>query len=283
MTAASVQDFRRYDILGGGNLRLAAQCSGHYSSLDHMLSEVACSAPVGDGTITVAGGVNGPFSSRDYDLTLTARDLPIQSLIAFARHAKQGVPDDLIAAGRLNGNLKLRRDGSARASAVVWEGRGETSGFELRSKLNKTELVLGKVPFVVSSAIDRKSRLTSREAGAPQETRLEVGPFNLALGKPAPVTVRGWASRSGYSFEVQGDAQVQRLLQVARMVGIPAPQPAAEGLAKVDLQIGGAWSGFAAPRAMGKAQLHSVRAEVRGLNAPLEISVRKPSADTRPN
>src|SRR5262249_39485568 len=56
-SATSVQDFRRYDIFGGGDLRLAAQCSGHYSSVDHVLSEVACSAPVGDGNIKVEGTV----------------------------------------------------------------------------------------------------------------------------------------------------------------------------------------------------------------------------------
>jgi hypothetical protein len=39
----------------------------------------------------------------------------------------------------------------------------------------------------------------------------------------------------------------------------------------VDLQIAGAWPGFTLPKAMGRAQLHSVRAHVRGLNAPLEI------------
>jgi AsmA family len=269
--AASVQDFRRYDILGGGDLRLTTQCKGRYSSLDHMLSEVDCSAPVGDGTVTVAGRINGPFSSRDYDLTLTARDLPIQSLIGFARHAKQGIPDDLIAAGQLDGEVKLRRDSSTRANSTAWEGKGETSGFELSSKINKTELVLGKVPFVASSPTERESEAVQRET-VPTEARINVGPINLALGRPAPVTVRGWASRSGYSFEVQGDAQVQRLLQIARMAGIPAPQPAAEGLAKVDLELSGGWSGFSAPKAMGKAQLHSVRAEVRGLNAPLEIA-----------
>jgi hypothetical protein len=91
------------------------------------------------------------------------------------------------------------------------------------------------------------------------------------MGRPAPAVVRGWASHSGYSFTIHGDAQLQHVLQVARTVGIPAPQPVADGVAKIDLQIAGAWSGFAAPRAMGKAQLHSIRAEVRGLNAPLEI------------
>ena len=268
VTAASVQDFRRYDILGGGDLRLAGQCSGHYSSVDHILSDVACSAPVGDGTVMIAGSIDGPFSSQDYDLTATARDLPIQSLIEFARHAKQGMPDDLIAAGRLNGDVKFRRNDNA----PMWEGSGETSGLELSSKLNKTELVLGKVPFVVTSAIERKARATSRDFAEPAENHLEVGPFNVALGRPAPVSVRGWASGSGYNFEAQGDAQVQRLLQVARMAGIPAPAPAADGVAKVDLQIAGAWSGFVPPKVIGKAQLHSVRAEVRGLNAPLEIT-----------
>ena len=236
------------------------------------MSEVACTAPVGDGVINVTGSIKGPFSSRDYDLTLTARDLPIQSLVALARHAKQGVPDDLIAAGRLNGNVKLQRDFGSRASGMAWKGSGETSGFDLRSKLNKTELVLGKVPFVVSSATEGKFRATLHEIGTSTETHLDIGPFSLALGRPASVSVGGWASRSGYSFEIQGEAQVPRLLQAARMVGISAPQPAADGFARIDLQIGGAWSGFADPRALGKAQLHSVRAEVRGVNAPLEIA-----------
>jgi AsmA family len=271
--AASVQDFRRYDIFGGGDLRLAVQCSGQYSSVDHTLSEVACRAPVGDGAIEVAGSIKGPFSSRNYDLRLTARDLPIQSLIAFARHAKQGVPDDLIAAGRLDGNVKLRRAANAPASDVALEGRGETSDFELASELTKTELVLGRIPFAVSGATNPRSRANSREhVSSPSAVRLEVGPFNLALGRPASATVHGWASRAGYSFAIQGDAQLQRLLQMARTVGIPAPLPAAEGLAKVDLEIAGAWSGFVAPRATGKAQLHSIRAEVRGLNAALEIA-----------
>ncbi len=268
-TSASVDDFRRYDIFGGGDLRLAIQCAGQYSTVDRTLSELNCNAPVGDGTITLTGGVDHPFSSRNYDFALTARDLPIRSLIALARHAKQNVPDDLIAAGRLNGNAKLQRTGE---SQVVWAGRGETTGFELGSKLTKTELALGKVPFSVSPATDPKSGAALRKiVGSPPETWLVVGPFNLALGRPVPAVVRGWASRSGYSFTVRGDAQVQRVLQVARTVGISAPQPSADGLAKIDLQIAGGWSGFAAPRAMGKAQLHSIRAEVRGLNAPLEI------------
>ena len=268
VAAASLQDFRRYDIFGSGNLRLAGQCSGRYSSQNHILSEVACRAPVSDGSVTLAGSISGPFSSRDYNLALTAHDLPVQSLVAFLRHAKQGVADDLIAAGRLNGDLKLERSINARSNDLVWEGRGEASGVELRSKLNKTELLLGDVPLVVSAGAHSKSAAARLTA----ETRLEIGPFNLPLGRVAPAIVQGWVARSGYGFAIQGDAQLQRLLQVARTVGIPTQQPNAEGQANVDLQIAGSWSGFTAPRAVGKAQLHSIHATLRGLNAPLEIA-----------
>jgi hypothetical protein len=268
VAAASVQDFRRYDIFGSGNLHLAGQCSGRYSSLDHTLSDLACTAPVSDGTITLAGSIYGPFSVRNYNLALTARDLPIQSLVAFARHAKQAVADDLIAAGRLNGNLQLERGVNSRSSDLVCEGRGEASGVELGSKLNKTELRLGDIPIVMSVGAHPKSG----SAPLALETRMEIGPFNLALGRAAPATVRGWVSRSGYGFAIQGDTQLQRLFQVAHTVGIPTQQPITEGQANVDLQIAGFWSGFTAPKAVGKAQLHSVHATVRGLNAPLEIA-----------
>ena len=149
---------------------------------------------------------------------------------------------------------------------MVCEGRGEASGVELESKFNKTQLLLGNIPLVVSAAGTKSAARVS------PETRLDIGPFNLALGRVAPAIVRGWVSRSGYGFAIQGDAQLQRLLQVARTVGIPAHQPNAEGQANVDLQIAGSWSGFTAPRAIGKAQLHSVHATVRGLNARLEIA-----------
>ena len=268
LVAGSVEDFRRYDIFGSGDLRLAGQCSGRYSSLDHTLSDIACTAPVNDGTITLAGSIKGPLSSRIYNLAVTVHDLPIQSLAAFARHAKQGMADDLIAAGRLNGNLQLEQAVDARKSDLVWAGRGEASGVELGSKLNKTQLLLGDIPFVVSAA----TRPKSAAARVSPEARLEIGPFNLALGRIAPASVRGWVSRSGYGFAIQGDAQVQRLLQVARTVGMPTQQPSAEGQANVDLQIAGSWSGFTAPKAVGKAQLHSIHATVRGLNAPLEIA-----------
>ena len=102
--------------------------------------------------------------------------------------------------------------------------------------------------------------------------QMDIGPFGLGLGRPATATVRGQVSRSGYNFLLQGDAEVQRLLEVSQTVGLPALQTPANGEVHINLRVGGNWAGFAAPAVTGTATLHSVHAHVRGLNDPLEIA-----------
>jgi hypothetical protein len=280
-TDASIQDFRRYDIAEGGALRLAARCSARYSSVDYVISKLACQAPVGDGQVLLGGNVAARLGAPSYHLALVARDVPMQSLVELARHAKKNIPNDLLTAGKLDANIKFSREYGA---AAIWEGGGETAGFRLASKVTKTELILNRIPFAISQTrdlkqIEKKHRVqASRVPDYPgveqalSQPYLDVGPFAVALGASSPVTLHGQVARSGYNLSIQGDAQVQRVLHAARTVGLSASPLTADGLAKVDLQLGGVWSGFTAPKAVGTAQLRSIRAEARGLNSPLEIA-----------
>jgi uncharacterized protein involved in outer membrane biogenesis len=270
-TDTSIQDFRRYDIVGGGALRIAAHCSSHYSSFDRTLSQLACHAPIGDGTVSVNGTVADLFSNHTYDLSLIAKQVPIQSLIALARHAKKDIPDDLVASGKLDASINVSRPGGQYSK---WDGGGESLSVRIGSKSTKTEMVLDRIPFLISRKIDHRKKYGDRISVA-DEPQLEIGPFNLALGRPTPATLHASIARSGYSLLVTGDAQFQRLLQAARTMGFRTPQPAADGIARVDLQIAGGWPGFNAPQVTGKVQLQSIRAEVRGLNAAVEISSAK--------
>ena len=279
-TNVSIEDFRRYDISGDPALRLAARCSARYSTTDHVFSALACRAPVGDGEIALNGSV-APIP-RAYDLTMLVRGLPIQPLVEFARRVKKNVPTDLLAAGKMDARVTLRRQPGIRGMAPVWRGGGEVLALNVRSPVSSTRIVLDKIPFSVSSAGDLKlnssglnqitqhSRKSAISAG--NEASVEVGPFNLALGRPANATVRGQFSRSGYHFLVQGEAEVERLLEVARTIGLPAPQPAANGEVRISLHVEGGWAGFAAPVVTGTAQLKSVHARIRGLNKPVEIA-----------
>jgi hypothetical protein len=278
-TDGSIEDFHRYDISGDAALRLAARCSGHYSSTDHVLSGLACRAPVGEGSITLNGSIAPMPGSRAYDLTMLVQNLPLQPMVEFTRRVKKNVPTDIVAAGKMDARVTLRRSATSTGAGPVWLGSGEVLVLNVRSPLTNTRLPLDKIPFTISSypGDDRAMKSGAERSHGSTITpgtdpRLDVGPFNLALGRTPNATVRGQFSRSGYNFLVQGDADIQRLLEVARTIGLPAPQTAASGEARISLRVGGAWAGFAAAAVTGTAQLHTVRARVRGLTEPVEIS-----------
>ncbi len=272
----SVDDFRHYDVFGGGDLALTARCDAHYSSVDHVISKLLCDAPIGgDGRLTVDGSVTNPTGPRSYDLAVTAQDVPMQSLVSLLRHANRKVPDELVAGGRLNAKLQMRR-GQGEQSATL-EGSGEATEFRLSSTATNTDLPFGAVPLAISSASDisnAHARKTSLKKKSPtlDEAQISIGPLPVALGKSEAVSVRGTLTRGGYSFSLQGDADLQKLLQAFHALGITAPQTLAEGAAKADLQVAGGWSEGGVPMPLGKVQLRAVRAQPHGLNQAISIA-----------
>jgi hypothetical protein len=269
----SLEDFRRYDILNGGLLTLHTHCEAHYSTVDRGLHQIFCQTPSGDGAIALLGEVRNVPGPREYDLKLAADKFPAQSLLALIRHAKRDLPDDLVATGTLAAEFNLRNE--IASPLPEWTGNGQTSDLRLRSRSAKAELALGVVPFSVSST----PRLAKNPRNAHNATVIDplsplliVGPVSLKLGRPSGATAQISITRLGYDTSLNGETDLQRTLQIARAMGIPAANPRAEGWAKVDLHLLGQWTGFAAPKATGMVQLHAVRADIRGLEGPLEIS-----------
>jgi hypothetical protein len=279
---ASIQDFRRYDITSGQPMRLAAHCDGQYSSLDHGFHELACSAPVGNGLITLKGDVGLP-GSHSYGLALAAESVPAGAMVAVAELAKKNLALDLTADGTLHASLSIHESAG---SKLRFEGKGEISQFRLASAASKSEVGPETLPFVLTSGGNSESRELRQEMRKstatlrmPEGPHLEFGPFSLGAGRTPGPTVRGWANRGGYSVLVAGETDIASALRVARVFGIPASQAAADGTAQVDLQIAGSWakwgqgtsSGFPGPQVTGTAKLHNVRFGVRGAAGPVEI------------
>jgi uncharacterized protein involved in outer membrane biogenesis len=280
---ASVRDFRRYDISGGQTPPLAAHCDGRYSSVDHMVHEVSCRVPVGNGQLTLKGDVALPASHR-YDLVLNAEGLPASALVALAQRAKRNLPEDLVASGELRGSLAMRRNGAAEGRK--FSGSGEISNLHLASMSSKAELDAASIPLKLiadGSELAGNGRPVSPENRTGRgERRLQFGPFPLTSERGAAPAVRGWLGVTGYEIGLLGDAEVARTLRTAKLFGLPALSATADGQAKVDLQIAGTWHGwmggaasgvnFARPQITGTAKLRNVRAEVRGVDESIEIS-----------
>ncbi|MGB6475690.1 MAG: AsmA family protein [Candidatus Sulfotelmatobacter sp.] len=277
---ASVRDFRRYDISNAQTLPLAAHCDGRYSSLDHVVHEVFCRVPVGNGQVTLKGDVGLPASHR-YDLVLNAEEVPASALVALAQHAKRSLPEDLASNGEMRGSLMMQRNGPA-DGARKFSGSGEIIRLRLTSPSSKAELDAASIPFsfIADGSADR--RLVGGQAGN-AGPGLQFGPFPLASGRGTSSVARGWIGLSGYRIALLGEAEVGRTLRTARLFGLPALAAAADGQAQIDLQIAGTWHGWMEgtragfsnlpqPQVTGTAKLHSVRVEVRGVAEPIEIS-----------
>ena len=281
----SIRDFHRYDIPSSEGLRLAAHCDARYSSTLAMLHDILCSAPVGDGMITLHGEAGLP-GVRNIDISLNIDGIPANSVVQLARHAKKNLPLDLLSTGSVQGNFSVKED--ATSVRPEFRGHGEITDLRLRSTSNKIDVVQPSIPFVLSSsplsdqAARRKtaSQSRARTSLATDDLHVECGPFPVALGRPTAAQMRGSFGRSGYSLAVRGDAEVSRALRLAALLGLPAIRASVEGAVQVDLDISGSWaetlteagSGFSPPTVTGTAQMHNVRTNIRGVNSPIEIS-----------
>jgi hypothetical protein len=283
---ASIQDFHRYDISSTDTLRLAAHCDAKYSSAERLVQEMLCSAPVGDGMITLHGDAGLP-GMRHINLSLNAEGVPVSAVAQAARRAKKDLPADLVSTGSVQGNFTVKEDGPS-PLGPQFQGRGEITNLRLQSSSTRVEFSPGSVPFVLRSGRTETRAFLARKSGqklgdglqVPDELHIEYGPFPVALGRPVPAQARGWLARSGYGMVVRGSGDVAHTLRLASLLGLPALKASAEGAAQLDLQIAGSWtakvsgnsSAFAVPEVTGTVQLHNVRALVRRVNGPVEIS-----------
>jgi hypothetical protein len=267
----SIQDFRRYDIVGGENVRLATLCNAHFDSRARQVQNLDCKSNVGEGNLQLTGEITDPLGTRTYNLTLAAERVSMQALVNLARRAKKDLPASLIATGQVEGTISAKK---APDSLVVYEGSGETSPVTIRDRNSTAEpFELGKIEFDagVWKDLSKERRKVSLAVGS-SELKLTLRPFAVSMGRSTPATAGGSLFRNGYNFQIAGEGEIQRFLKLARLLGLPGAQPPAEGIAKVEMKLAGAWTGFAAPRVEGTAQLHNVRAEVRGTSSPIEIA-----------
>jgi uncharacterized protein involved in outer membrane biogenesis len=271
-----LQDFRRYDIVGGEGLRMEATCSATYRAPADALTAIECHVPSGDGEIFLRGAVAGLFGTRRYHLSIAAREVPVATLVEIARRAKRNLPDDLTATGSLNAAFTLRTLDSDSGQAATWAGGGSARGFRLRSLLLQPELALGELKFAIEQNREPGSRAARGRRrsmmATPEELRVTWAPFAVGLGGSTPATANARLDREGYRVEVHGDAAVSRLFQVARVAGVNVVPGGIEGMARLDLVAAGAWKGFAAPVLTGSAQLRKVRAQFDGIASPVEIA-----------
>jgi hypothetical protein len=271
---ARVDDFRRHDIALGEALRLSVHCTGTYSSPNDSIRDIQCQAPVRPGILLVRGNVLG-WAGEEYDLGISAEQIPLDRVVALARHTKKDLPEDLTATGTTDGVFTVHKNAG---SAPVWAGGGRTTHFALQSKVLKPDLELGEVAFSIPEASGatggkhpRKVAKALQVARLSPALRVVVKPFPVPLGAASPATAGGYFDLHQYRITLEGDAEMARLMSIAKAMGIGAPAIGLAGPAQLNLEIAGAWTGFASPVPSGKLQLGDATAELQGVGEPLQL------------
>ena len=253
---ASAEDFRRFDIVLGEALRLSVHCTATYSSIDDSARGIQCQSPVTTGTLQLRGDVIG-LQAQAFDLGVTAEQIPLDRLVALARHTKKDLPEDLTATGSADAVFTVRR---SPGETPVWSGGGRTTRFTLLSKALKPDLELGPLEYAIAESSPRICRHQGRSS-TPQSPTLATGesslrviikPFAFPLGSPSPAVAKAFFDLNQYRIDLAGAADLARLLNIGRSMGIGAPAIGAAGPAQVDFNIAGTWAGFASPVRLGQ-------------------------------
>jgi AsmA family len=304
----SADSFHRYDIVGSENVRLASVCSGQYNSVTAAVSDLLCQSPVSSGNIRLIGTAALVAQVPTYDLKVAAENVPLAPVIVLLRQAKKQIPIGLTASGLLSAEFHATRtvSGGAQHDALphvlqTWNGTGAATNVRLSSsaiksatnvtsaaKAERDDITFATIQLALigpkaggptgglkaSGQTRRKGQQSEGQKNdeEPTETSLRIGPATLAVSSSAPLSAGGSISRGGYHFFLRGDTELKDLFRLENVLGLPGPRPAAQGLAKLDVNVSGQWQGFPAPVTFGTAQLRNVRAEIRGLNTPIEIA-----------
>jgi hypothetical protein len=283
---ASTDNFRRQDVIGGGNLRLAAHCTVEYDPPTREVVDLDCGGPVGDGYVQAKGSASGillngePFAKAD--LWLVANRAPAESIITLFQHAWPDFPSDVQVNGDVSSTIQVQRTDPQQSVSV--QGSGSIDDLEV-ARAGMEAIGFGTVPFTLSNGLENASgkakhaTVSKKPAGAPspinnlppRELRADFGPINLASAKAGPLTAQATLTRSGYTGSLHGDASVNRILAAAKAVSLPTPPFSGDGTADVSIKFSGEWFSHERPAIVGTAHLHSLRAQIRGVNAPVKI------------
>jgi hypothetical protein len=266
--AATLHDFRRFDIYAGDALSVNATCSGIASVPANAVSGFECQLPVSPGTLNVSGSVGAQLKS--YDLSIAGENVGSNSLISFLRHVKKDIPVDLTSTGSLNIAAKFRKV-SAEDPVRVWTGRGTTTDITLKSGVMKEPVTIKPLSIDLTTpggtpplAIGKGKAKKVEVVGIPGQF-LTVSPFSIALGGKLPTLIDARLSTEGYQLGISGPAELEHVIGVARGFGVSVPKVRLRGDLQMNVAISGAWRGLGKPAVNGSAKIVNGHAEVPGI------------------
>lgn len=280
---ARVDSFRRYDIAMSDPVSLNTHCDAKYSLSGRSVRDLYCQSPMGRGVVLTKGSFSIGAERQALDVAVDIENVPVQFLAQAARGMKKNIPEDINTTGSVSGSFAVHTD---EAGERIWSGDGVTSEIQFQSGVLSEPVKLDSIEWrlagahtaqpttavIKPKASAQKIRVRKPEFGLPvTQTVFTWEPVLLPIKGSTPATMNGWVSRDGFALALNGEAELGRMLELGRLIGLPTTAIELNGLARGRLQLAGEWEGFKLPDFVADAQLSSVTAKISGVSAPLRF------------
>ncbi len=225
-TRLKVAGLHRSEFTPAHPMDVETSCRASFRRGSRSLEGIACSSPVGDGALLLAGSILEVQTRPQAQLTLQMDRVPASAMLAGLQEVRSGLGAGVQAKGALNGNFQYLSQ-SGRQPSITGEMALDS--------LSLTPPDGGK-PFLLGPV---RLRCESPEAGGDStgSPALLLQPVRLAMGAPVPVTVDGRFTTAGFDLHLGGVTSLARLKTFGKTFGLLG----GAGTAALDLDVRGKW------------------------------------------
>ncbi len=221
-----VAGLHRSEFTPAHPMDVETSCRASFHRESRSVDGIACTSPVGDGALLLAGSIQEVQTEPEAKLTLQIDRVPAAAVLAGLQEVRSGLGAGVKAAGALNGHFQY----------TTQNGRQPLIAGEMAlDSLSLTPPDSGK-PFLLGPV---RLRCESPEAGGDPtgSPALLLQPVRLAMGAPVPVTVDGRFTPGGFDLHLSGGSSLARLKTFGKTFGLLG----GVGTATLDLGVRGKW------------------------------------------
>lgn len=251
-----VSDAHRLEFTPINQLDVDARCQATWHRSEHLLDNLTCLWPTGDGHLLLTGTVQNLEHPQPH-LKLEINHTPVAFAVSLLGLLRSSLPTTLDTSGTINGQFswgpQTTTNAISEATAIprnILTGHAVADTVTIRMSGLDHPVAFAALRFatpsdLAPSAPDYAARHRAGPAPAPAlgTYTILLEPATFPAGMPAPMQVSGQLSRSGFSLHFAGESTLARLQPIARGLAqlhalrILTPK----GTAQIDLTFAGPW------------------------------------------
>jgi hypothetical protein len=226
-----IAGFHRSEFSATHPLDVAASCRALFRKEARSLDEVSCGSVIGDGALSLTGVVQEVLTEPQANLRLAIHSVPAAAVLSGLQQVRSSLAAGAQATGVVNGDFYY---------ASQSRHPPQITGQVALDSLSLSPPDSSK-PFVLAPV---RLRCSSPEAGDGGYPALLLQPVRLAMGAPAPVTLDGRFTPTGFDLHLGGMSSLNRLQAFNRAFGLlnlARVALAGPGTAALNLDVRGRW------------------------------------------